>query len=251
MMFAGAKHSLSLGRCCDVRLHEPGNRLVDRHNHGIAELLVGRGVGNYDLVEFARSVEPHQPCALPRCQAARVAFRTLRHENFRPVLVVAGGESSCGVLACHLAEPESIPPGAMLLGVALKVVPEMVGKCILGRNRGLRSAGVGRLFRFGPVFGMENALELRPCRFGGEFEIGEVKCGVISEADKEDAFPMLWHEWLGIYHAVLDLISEFPCQRIADNSKSVAFVMADKVLDIFEQECLGSMMSNNPRHIEE
>ena len=97
------------------------------HDHGVAELPVGLGVGDGNS-ELRRGglLETHQAGEFPGREAA--GHPSLPpDQDFGAVLVVARREGAGDVVRPGQPEPEAVALPAVLLGLALEVLPETVG----------------------------------------------------------------------------------------------------------------------------
>src|SRR5262245_3920177 len=104
-----------------MRKHIGRDMPNDWHDDGISKLSVGLGIGNRDL---ERLREAHETSALPWRKPSRIRAPAV-DKNFGAVLVIPGGKRSRDSFASHLAVAEAVPSGLMLLGISLKIVPEL------------------------------------------------------------------------------------------------------------------------------
>lgn len=166
--------------------------LGDGHNDGVAKLAVRLGVGNRDLEGGAPwSVKAHEASALTGGQAARAWVIGLTDEYLRTILEISCGQSPSNIVRTEETEPKAISLAAVLRGIGLKVVPEMLGESVAGVNFGEAALCVPGLGGFGPVFGMQDRAQ--PWAGGRIWwhHALEGESGVVQKAGDEDAFTML------------------------------------------------------------
>src|SRR3546814_20940580 len=76
---------------------------------------------------------------------------------------------------------------------------------------------------------------------------------LLTKADNQTALAVLRYNVCSIHHLVAYVIPEFFFQDLFDHTKSVAFVMAHKVLDVFQKkgrrELGGNTYLPNNKHI--
>ncbi len=94
------------------------------------------------------------------------------------------------------------------------------------------------VFRWDVV--VEDGFELRP--FTGEFR--ELERAAIAEADEEDAFAVLRHEALRVYHAVVNMVFQVVGEGVPDDAEGAALVVALEVFDVFQHEGVGPVVVN-------
>jgi hypothetical protein len=96
-------------------------------------------------------------------------------------------------------------------------------------------------------FGVEDGFELRP--FAREFR--ELEMAAFAEADEKDAFAVLRHDALRVYHAVVNVVFQVVGERFPDDAEGAALVVALKVFDVFQHEGLGPVVVNEFGELEE
>lgn len=195
------------------------------NNNRISELLVCASIGNRDF-EIVR--EAHQPRAFSRRQSARVLALTLINQDFRSVLVVARREGARDVVRRDQSEAETVSLGAVLFGVALQVVPEVIGKGVFVLHPLLlvieESFFVPFQYRLGAVGAMQDAFQFY-LALGAQGQRAEVECNRLLKADDDDALPMLGREMRPIYHAIVNVVAKLVCQGAPDDIEGAPLVV--------------------------
>src|SRR3546814_10621171 len=80
----------------------------------------------------------HQPCAFTGREAAGIALLPLADKDFRSVLEIACRQRARYVVRRHQAEAEAVSGRPMLVGVALEVLPELVGERVFPDRKSTR-----------------------------------------------------------------------------------------------------------------
>ena len=73
---------------------------------------------------------------------------------------------------------------------------------------------------------------------------------IFTEADNDDAFPMLRAEMTSVDDLVPDVITEVILQYVDDGCECAPLVMADEVFDVLQQECLWALCLDDAGDIE-
>src|SRR3546814_6550317 len=119
-------------------------------------------------------------------------------------------------------------------GVILEVRPKVGGKRVALVHFGFRPNGVVSFGFFTAILRMEDA------RHGwlviGKMDIIKSEVRLLTKADNQNALAVLRYKVCSIHHLVAYVIPEFFFQDLFDHTKSVAFVMAHQVLDVFRSE---------------
>src|SRR5690606_849970 len=194
--------------------------------------------------------ETHQAGTLTRREPSGVLATAARHENFRSVLVVAGGQGAGNIIRSHKAEPEPVPLFAMLCRIGLKVVPEFVRQYVLVDNLALRPTDRRPVRRLAAVLAMQDAANLRSVLKCGEVQIVPTELHWIPKADDDDAFAVLRHEMLAVDDLVVNVVAKLVPEHVEDGGEGAPLVMARQVFAVLQQESFRLLPVDDPRDIE-
>ena len=93
----------------------------------------------------------------------------------------------------------------------------------------------------------KDGFELRPFRR----ELREFKPAPFLEADEEDAFAVLRHDAPRIYDLIINCVADRLGQRVVNDLKRAALVVAAEVLHVLQHECRGPVVINDVGQREE
>ena len=112
------------------------------------------------------------------------------------------------------------------------------------------SRPVGRLRA---ILGMQDRPQPRAVRDIREIQGMEIDRDpeIASDACDEDSLAMLWDEAARVDDSHADLVSQFILQGGADHPESAPAVVAQEVLDVFEQDDRRLVVLDDPCHVEE
>ena len=201
------------------------------NNDGIAKLFVGSCIGDNN---FERIGKAHDSCTLAWRQAAGIAVFSLENKNFGTILVVAGRQGSGNIARSGYRASKAVAFGTVFCGIALQVGPEIVGKRIFGKyaSLGIRKPSIVHVL-FRTVLWMKNIPQpFLACRRHAHIIPGKV-C-FVGEACYQDALPVLGNKMFSVQNLVGDMIAKFLFKSFPDYCKGMAFVVGNKIFDIFK-----------------
>src|ERR1035437_7421023 len=227
----------------DEGFHLACDRLHYRGNDCVSELTVGLCIRDRNPPAPLTGIKTHQSCALARSESTWISAAPT-DENLGPVLVVARAQRSRNVFRSNPTESKAVSHCPMLLGIVAQIAPEVIGQDIFRSNPAARvSIGFLRLWVAGEW--VENRFESRPRLRRRRCEARQVETAFSLETHNKDAFAMLRNVRPSIDDAMAHAVAELVSQHSHDRGKSLATIMALKVLHVLQYERCGFLRAEN------
>ena len=215
-------------------LHQFRDGLHDRHRNAVAKLAICLSIRNWNLPVVWKA---HQPSTLARRKSSRIAAWSALDQNFAAVFIVASRQGSRNVVWCDQAKSKIVAFCLILRGIALQIIPELVREDILWVDLCFGADGEWLFRDFRSVLRVKDRTEF-VIRFR-KFQLAPAKTGRFAKANDENPLAMLRQEMFGVDDFIVNFISKFVLQSLADDFEGFAFAMAQKVLHIRAQTLRG------------